>query len=47
MKRLKKDVYLHVESGEIVRTDKMDYGDIVKLICGETAIKTPFGLELL
>lgn len=47
MKRLKKDVWLHCDSGEIIKTDKMNYGDIKELVCGKTIIKTPFGVELL
>ena len=47
MKRLKKDVWLHVDSGEIITTDKMDYGDTKQLVCGLIVIKTPFGVETL
>lgn len=47
MKRLKKDTYLHIDSGEIIKTDKLDYGDTIELVCGVTVIKTPFGVEIL
>lgn len=47
MKRLRHNVYLHIDSGEIVKSDKMQYGDTKQLCCGLIVIKTPYGLELL
>ena len=45
--KMKKDVYVHYDSGEIIKTEEMEYGDTYELCCGLTVIKTPYGLEIL
>jgi len=47
MKRLSKNEWLHIESGEIINSAKMKCGDTVQLVCGIDVIKTPCGLEIL